>query len=530
MSDDNETMSDDHHATDPVSDRTIAAERPRRRLSYLRVFGVIVLIAAAVGGVMAFRSVDRSASSATVSTAWAAPYVDVTIPPLYSFESPGEHVDDVVLSFIVAHTDDPCRPAWGSVFSLDEAASELDLDRRLVRLRQTGKDAVISFGGAINDELSVSCTDTDDLVDAYAEVVERYEVTTIDLDVEGLALGDDDANSRRGEALARVQSDRRAAGSELAIWVTLPVSPAGLTADGRSVLDALLDHDVDVAGVNGMVMNFGGSREGRSMSESVEDAVDSMATQIVDAWRLQGMNITDDEAYARVGATAMIGRNDVVDDVFTLDDARSLRDLALDRNLGRLGYWSLNRDRPCGTNEAPIASASNFCTHLEQEEFSFAEILNDLPGRASEAAGADVEWERIELIEDDPETSPYQIWRPDRAFVGGAKVVWHGYVYEAKWWTQGHNPELPVENPWDSPWQIIGPVLPDDLVDRSDIPAGVAPEWDGEAVYDTGDRVWIDGAVYEAKWWNTGFPPNRDVPNDWDTPWTELDPSEYADG
>jgi chitinase len=513
--------------TDFSDDRQIvppAASSQRRRLSFTRIAAFLALAGALAGGVFVLRAQESAAGSTIATTGWAAPYVDITIPPLYAFESPGDPVKDIVLSFVVAHSDDPCTPAWGAVFDLDTAADDLDLDRRLTRLRQTGKEPIVSFGGANNDELAVACTDDAALVEAYSAVIDRYQQTTIDLDIEGPALLDQAANERRGRAIAKIQEQRT---DPLAVWITLPVSPAGLTSDGIASLDALLANGVEVAGVNGMVMNFAESRDGRTMSESVEDAVDAIALQVIDSWRRNGTPINTEQAYALTGATAMIGRNDVVTDVFTLDDATSLRDLALDRGLGRLSYWSLNRDRSCGANEEPIAAASNFCTHLDHHKLAFAEILNGLPARANAAAGAENNFTPIKLLPDDPQASPYPIWRPDRAYVGATKIVWHGYVYESKWWTQGTNPEEPVENPWDSPWQIIGPVLPDDLLKRVATEQGDLDEWEGESIYDTGDLVWIGGDVYEAKWWNTGFPPNRNVPNEWDTPWIQVDPDDF---
>ncbi len=41
------------------------------------------------------------------------------------------------------------------------------------------------------------------------------------------------------------------------MWLTLPVSPNGLTADGLRVVDQMLSAGVDLAGVNGMTMDFG---------------------------------------------------------------------------------------------------------------------------------------------------------------------------------------------------------------------------------------------------------------------------------
>ena len=129
--------------TDFSDDRRIVppeASSKRRRLSFTRIAAFLALAGALAGGVFLLRAQESTADSTIATTGWAAPYVDITIPPLYAFESPGDSVKDVVLSFVVAHRDDPCTPAWGAVFDLDTAAGDLDLDRRLTRLRQTGKE------------------------------------------------------------------------------------------------------------------------------------------------------------------------------------------------------------------------------------------------------------------------------------------------------------------------------------------------------------------------------------------------------
>lgn len=84
-------------------------------------------------------------------------------------------------------------------------------------------------------------------------------------------------------------------------------------------------------------------------------------------------------------------------------------------------------------------------------------------------------------------------------------------------------------NAWDTPWRIVGPVLLEDLIDPVRVPRGIEPNRDGESIYVEGDRVWLAGSIYEANWWNEGFQPNREVSNDWETPWTELDPSLFVE-
>jgi len=100
-------------------------------------------------------------------------------------------------------------------------------------------------------------------------------------------------------------------------------------------------------------------------------------------------------------------------------------------------------------------------------------------------------------------------------------------VYETKWWSAGDDPETPVENIWDAPWRIIGPILEADLLDIVVIPEGAVPTWDGEETYEEGVQVWYAGLIYEAKWWNTTFQPDREVENEWDSPWRELDPRSF---
>ena len=68
-------------------------------------------------------------------------------------------------------------------------------------------DVSVSFGGQINDELAVVCRNVDALTDAYASVVDRYTLSSIDLDIEGPALADIAALERRAQAIAALQAE-----------------------------------------------------------------------------------------------------------------------------------------------------------------------------------------------------------------------------------------------------------------------------------------------------------------------------------
>ena len=52
--------------------------------------------------------------------------------------------------------------------------------------------------------------------------------------------------------------------------------------------------------------------------------------------------------YANIGVTPMIGQNDDPAEVFTEADAHTLVSFAQSSHLGRLAFWSVDRDQPGG--------------------------------------------------------------------------------------------------------------------------------------------------------------------------------------
>src|SRR5689334_15706641 len=180
----------------------------RRRLSVLRVLAALAIATGlAAAGITFARHVATGVAEAFGSGPWYAPYVDATLTPTYAFEDQRQNPsNDVVLGFVVASRDGKCVPTWGTFYSLDGAETALDLDRRISRMRARGGTAMISFGGASNDELALRCT-LADLERAYGAVIERYRPTSIDFDIEGSALGNATANARRAAAVKALQDE-----------------------------------------------------------------------------------------------------------------------------------------------------------------------------------------------------------------------------------------------------------------------------------------------------------------------------------
>lgn len=496
----------------------------RTRLSFLRIG--VALACAAVIGWFGFRSFADVLSSPVVpGPSIFAAYVDVTVTPPFSFGTPsGPAQSNVILSFVVADPKSGCTPLWGGAYSLDAASSGLELDRRISQLRSTGGVARVSFGGQLGTELAVACTDQTSLESAYQSVVDRYTLTSIDLDIEGASLADTAAGARRAAAMKAVQDHTSEAGRHLAVWLTLPVSPDGLTADGVAAVDQMLAAGVDLAGVNGMTMDFGTGVSGSApYSDVVLRAATSLHGQVTKAYAKAGINLDDSHAWAKVGITPMIGQNDVAGEVFTLEDAAAVNEFARSHGVGQVSMWSLNRDSTCGSPLPKILTVvQTSCSGVDQGSVSFADVLaKDLPFTTTvkvspvpslEPSVPITPVEPVTNQADDPERSPFPIWDPLGTYERGIKIVWHHNVYESRYWSSGFAPDTPVVLATDSPWTLIGPVLPGDKpAPLPTLPEGSYPQWSASEAYVAGTRVQVGLVPYEAKWWSQGQLPGKAV-------------------
>ncbi|QOT16028.1 glycosyl hydrolase family 18 [Paenarthrobacter sp. YJN-5] len=507
---------------------------PGRRLSVPRLaLLVLVLVGLVGGGIATWQSYSDSRAAAASPSIFAG-YVDVTATPRYAFEQPvNEDAKSVVLSFIVASEKDACSPSWGNFYSLDQAGSDLDLDRRIARLRQAGGDVSVSFGGLTNKELATACTDESKLKAAYSEVIDRYDLSVVDLDIEGAALSNTAAIKRLAKVMRELQEDRQSKKKALSIWLTLPVVPSGLTSEGTAAVQELLSAGVGLAGVNVMTMDYGDSRvPDQSMLQASIAAAEATHSQLSNVYSAVHQEIGAQTLWRKIGLTPMIGQNDVEADVFTLQDAQGLHDFAVSKGIGRMSMWSLNRDAECGPNYPTLTVVSDACSGVEQGDQRFSEVLGaaadvKLPGvpDASPTAATTT----AAPVVDDPATSPYPIWSGLAAYTKAERVVWQGNVYEAKWWTKDDVPNNPVAKGSSAPWALIGPVLPGDKPQpQVTAPAGTYPEWSSGTVYRKGDRVMFDQKVFEAKWWSQGQSPETALQGSTESAWMKLSNEELS--
>ena len=498
---------------------------PSPQLSPIRVLVLLLVLAGAAFVVWRLITNDTGAGAIKVAPVYA-PYVDVTQTPTYPFQLPSANpVSNVYLSFIVSAKAQPCTPTWGTYYTLAAAEQSLNLDARTAEVRAQGGAVNVSFGGQANSELAIGCTNPAQLVNAYLAPIQRYHATTIDFDIEGAALADTAADARRAAAVATIQRRMAARHTPLRVWVTLPVSQAGLTTQGTAAVRAMLAAHVKLAGVNAMAMDFGpGEGAAKDMIGTVESALTATRNQVQSLWRASGTSLGAAAAWGHVGATVMIGDNDVAGQRFTTADARTLSKFVRSHGIPRVSAWSLNRDSQCGGAFAQTNVVSNTCSGVVQTRLQFTDIFSHLRGtKIANPTATAASAPTAPAAADNPKTSPYPIWNATAPYVTGYKVVWQGQIYQASWYNQGTAPGSAGGDAPTGPWQPLGPVPP-----GSHAPAivplttGAYPNWSLSRIYHAGERVRFGGLPYEARYYTHGQPPVRAIPADPSAAWTPL--------
>ena len=220
-----------------------------------------------------------------------------------------------------------------------------------------------SFGGASGTYLEYACASASALAGALGQFVDDTGITDLDFDLEQGAQSSTAAlNSLRAAALKQLQDARH-----VRITFTLPVSASGLAQDSLDILQAAVTAGVQIAVVNGMTMDYG---NGTDLGTTPIRSIDSLAQQLRGLFRGLGV----DEAYQRVGATAMIGKNDD-SETFSLANASTLVGYARQQHLGLVSFWAIQRDQPCAAS-----STVDLCSHVNTATFQFNTIFEGVNG------------------------------------------------------------------------------------------------------------------------------------------------------
>ncbi|MGH3121370.1 MAG: fibronectin type III domain-containing protein, partial [Streptosporangiaceae bacterium] len=286
-----------------------------------------------------------------------APYVDMTNnqEPMLNEAATQAGLKAFSAAFVIGSG---CTPIWGDTLPV---TSDPTVTGEITTAEADGAQPIVSFGGEAGSELADSCTNLSQLTAAYQSVINTLHVTHIDFDVEGAEIAYTANNAMRFQAINALE----AANPGLVVSVTIPVLPSGPDANGQAFLAAAQAAGTRIGVINAMAMDYYGSYDtgGAAMGTDAVDAAQATLAYARTLWP----SLT----YANIGVTPMIGQNDDPAEVFTEADAQTLVSFATQNHLGRLAFWSVDRDQPCGGSVSGLPA----CSQVSQQPLDFTKIF-----------------------------------------------------------------------------------------------------------------------------------------------------------
>ena len=378
-----------------------------------------------------------------------------------------------------------CNQEWGDTLPV---GNDSFTDPEIAQAKSEGASVIISSGGAAGEPLAWTCSTQSSIEAGYQNIISSYGVSWLDFDVEGAAVADTAAAARHMQAM----KDLKASNSGLKFSMTLPVLPSGLTNDGVNILKAAKNAGIKIDVVNIMTMDYYQGQQ--DMGQAAITAAQNTLAQM--------KSVDSSYTYANLGITPMIGTNDD-GSVFTLANASTVRSWANSNGVGRLAFWSVNRDQSCGGGSG--GSASSTCSSVSQSPLAFTDAF--LGGGGGGGSGTPT-----------PTPTPTPTgsctapaYSNSQVYTGGQQVSYNGHTWTAKWWTQGDAPSTGGSGVWtdDGPCSGSGGGTPTPTptptptatptptpTPTSTPPSGVQP-WAPNVAYTVGDEVTYNGVTYK---------------------------------
>jgi len=279
------------------------------------------------------------------------------------------------LAFLETLSKSSCTLAWNGNRN-DPVANGRYLSD-IASLRALGGDVIPSFGGWSADqggtEIADSCKDVNTIATAYEDVITRYDVSRLDMDVEGRSLNRTDGIDRRNKALKLVQDWAVAQGRPFQVSYTLPTSASGLEASGLAILQNAIANGTHVDVVNIMAFDYY-DRVTKDMGTAAINAANGTIAQLHGLYPAK----TPAQLNAMVGITLMPGLDDYPKKTenTTVAHAQQVYNYARANGLNTLSIWAIQRDN----GGCPGVTGSNSCSGIVQSTWEFSHLLEPFTG------------------------------------------------------------------------------------------------------------------------------------------------------
>ena len=249
-------------------------------------------------------------------------------------------------------TDGNIRWGWGGYYVLSKQGSGgtnaqyKGIVTSLTNLRSRGGDFAISVGGQVGAAPWVVTQNQTALENFYLDIIGTYELKRLDLDIEE-SNQDKTQNQINAKAIKNVQDK-----TNVEITLTIPIMPSGWQQKQIDIIKAYLDAGVEIQTINSMTMCYGsGVYENEDYGTASIRAINNSIRQMKDIYSGYGINLTDEQAYLKTGATFSIGYENTLYPTFTTEMAKTVVNDAIKNKYGLISFWSMGRDAILESNK-----------------------------------------------------------------------------------------------------------------------------------------------------------------------------------
>jgi hypothetical protein len=286
------------------------------------------------------------------STIGGAPYLHLGWgdPPSATSVMSATGIRSFTMAFVLSRGG--CTPAWDGKRPLTGGVDE----RTINAVKSADGTVIPSFGGWQGNKLGPDCSTPQALAGAYKQVIDAYGLDTIDVDIENTDEFRNEAVQDR--ILSALKIVKRSTG--VTTIVTFGTNTTGPNHWGTRLINrsAALRANIDVFTI--MPFDFGG---GSDMYGNTVAAAEGLKGRLASAY-----GWSDETAYGHMGISGMNGLSDQRETT-TPETWKRIRDWANGRDMARLSFWALNRDRGC-----PGRGVVSNCSGIDQKDWEFTRI------------------------------------------------------------------------------------------------------------------------------------------------------------
>ncbi|AUY47851.1 chitinase [Streptomyces sp. CB01881] len=262
------------------------------------------------------------------------------------------------LAFILS--DGGCNPKWDGSRPLAGGSDEAAIKS----IRAAGGDVMVSVGGWSGNKLGEKCSSASALAGAYQKVIDAYGLKALDVDIENTEFSNATVRQRVVDALKIVKTKNPG----IVTYITMGTTPTGPDATGKDLIKRGAAAGLANDGWVVMPFDFGG--HSGTMGQATVSALDGLKAAVKSAY-----GYSDDAAFRHIGVSSMNGKTDEAGETVTTADFRTILAYAKQHHLARFAFWSVNRDRACGSG-----ADADACSGIAQSPYEFTKIVVQYQG------------------------------------------------------------------------------------------------------------------------------------------------------